>query len=163
MWHIPRRGKLTRPVTNKVMTCGTTFNNQCESTWTAVNFAVLWTTLGLGGNWWWTKLNSPSSMRVVQAKKARRIVLSKMVVQESIGCPWGKCLDDPKHLEYFMEIYLQEPVKLNHMLSFQGMSKIWVHRHNFQRQLQKNILTPKAIVEINIETSDLLKYRGSYK
>ena len=62
-----------------------------------------------------------------------------------------------------MEIYLQEPVKLNHMLSFQGMSKIRVHRHNFQQRLQKNILTPKAVVEINIETSDLLKYRGSYK
>ena len=31
-WHIPRRGKSTRLVTNKVMTCGTTFNNQCEST-----------------------------------------------------------------------------------------------------------------------------------
>ena len=62
-----------------------------------------------------------------------------------------------------MEIYLQEPVKLNLMLSFQGMSKIRVHLHNFQQRLQKNILTPKAVVEINIETSDLLKYRGSYK
>ena len=72
---------------------------------------------------------------LVQAKKVRRIVLSKMVVQESMGRPWVKCLDDPKHLENSMEINLQEPVKLNHMLSFQGMSKILVHRHNFQQRL----------------------------
>ena len=26
-WHIPRKGKLTRPVTNKAMTHGTTSNN----------------------------------------------------------------------------------------------------------------------------------------
>ena len=42
-----------------------------------------------------------------------------MVVQEPMGHPWGKCLDDPQHLENSIEIYLQEPVKLNHMLLFQ--------------------------------------------
>ena len=42
-----------------------------------------------------------------------------MVVQEPMGHPWGKCRDDPQHLENSIEIYLQEPVKLNHMLLFQ--------------------------------------------
>ena len=45
-----------------------------------------------------------------------------MVVQEPMGHPWGKCLDDPQHLENSIEIYLQEPVKLNHVI----ISKAWV-------------------------------------
>ena len=45
--------------------------------------------------------------------------------------PWDKHLDDSQHLENSIEIYSQEPVKLNHMLLFQGMSKILVHRYNF--------------------------------
>ena len=70
-------------------------------------------------------------MRVVRAKKARMAVPSKMVVQEHMARPWGKRLDDPQHLENSIEIYLQKPVRLNHMLLFQGMSKILVHRYNF--------------------------------
>ena len=54
-----------------------------------------------------------------------------MVVQEHMGRPWGKHLDDPQHLENSIEIYLRELVKLNHMLLFQGMSKILVHHYNF--------------------------------
>ena len=60
--------------------------------------------------------------------------------------------------------------KLNHMLLFQGMSKILVHRYNcllnFQRQLWKirsNILTLIPVLEVNSEPSDFLKYRGSYE
>ena len=79
-------------------------------------------------NW---KFNSYSSMKVVQAKKARVAIPSKMVVREHMGHPWGKRLDDPQHLENSIEIYLQELVKLNHMLLFQGMSKILVHCYNF--------------------------------
>ena len=74
-------------------------------------------------------------MKVVQAKKERMAVPSKMVIREHMGRPWGKRLDDPQHLENSMEIYLQEPVKLNHMLLFQDMSKILVHRYNFQWRL----------------------------
>ena len=74
-------------------------------------------------------------MRVVHAKKARMVVPSKTVVQGDMGRPWGKCLDNPQQLENSIEIYLQEPVKLNHMLLFHGMSKILIHRYNFQRQL----------------------------
>ena len=48
-----------------------------------------------------------------------------------MGRPWDKHLDDSQHLENSIEIYSQEPVKLNHMLLFQGMSKILVHRYNF--------------------------------
>ena len=73
-------------------------------------------------------------MKVVR-EKARMVVPSKTVVQGDMGRPWGKCLDDPQHLENSIEIYLQGPVKLNHMLLFQGMSKILIHRYNFQRQL----------------------------
>ena len=58
-------------------------------------------------------------------------VPSKTIVQRDMGRPWGKHLDDPQHLENSIEIYLQELVKLNHMLLFQGMSKILVHRYNF--------------------------------
>ena len=58
-------------------------------------------------------------MGVIQAKKARRAKPNKMVVQEHMGRPWGKHLDDLVHLENSMEIYLQELVKLNHMLLFQ--------------------------------------------
>ena len=58
-------------------------------------------------------------------------VPSKTIVQRDMGRPWGKHLDDPKHLENSIEIYLQELVKLNHMLLFQDMSKILVHRYNF--------------------------------
>ena len=70
-------------------------------------------------------------MKVVQAKKARMVVPSKMVIRENMGRPWDKRLDNPQHLENSVEIYLQEPVKLNHMLLFQGMSKILVYRYNF--------------------------------
>ena len=58
-------------------------------------------------------------------------VPSKTIVQRDMGRPWGKHLDDPQHLENSIEIYLQELVKLNHMLLFQDMSKILVHRYNF--------------------------------
>ena len=59
-------------------------------------------------------------------------VPSKMVVQEHMGRrPWGKHLDNPQHLENSIEIYLREPVKLNHMLLFQGMSIILVHHYSF--------------------------------
>ena len=70
-------------------------------------------------------------MRVVRVKKARIAVPSKTVIQGHMGRPWGKRLDDPQHLENSIEIYLQEPVILNHMLLFQGMSKILVHHYNF--------------------------------
>ena len=87
-----------------------------------------WTRGQLMVNW---KFNSHSSVRVVRAKKARMAVPSKMVIQEHMARPRGKCLDDPQHLENSIEIYLQKPVRLNHMLLFQGMSKILVHRYNF--------------------------------
>ena len=70
-------------------------------------------------------------MRVVRAKKARMTIPSKMVVQEHMGRPWGKHLDDPQHLENTIEIYLRESVKLNHMLLFQGRSIILVQRYSF--------------------------------
>ena len=70
-------------------------------------------------------------MRLIWTEKARMVVPSKMVVQRHMGCPWGKRLDNPQHLENSIEIYLQELVKLNHMLLFQGMSKILVHHYNF--------------------------------
>ena len=63
---------------------------------TVVNFTMLWMTLGQGGNWWWVENStSNSSMRVVQAKKTRMVVPSKMIVQRHMGHPWGKRLDDP--------------------------------------------------------------------
>ena len=52
-------------------------------------------------------------MRVVQAKKARMAVPSKMVVQEHMSRPWGKHLDDLQHLENFIEIYSQELVNVD--------------------------------------------------
>ena len=115
-WHVARR--LTTNVKGRS-------KNSCKF-YSALD--DLWTRGQLMVNW---KLNSNSSMRVVQAKKARMAVLSKTVVQEHMGHPWGKRLDDPWHLENSIEIYLQEPVKLNHMLLFQGMRKILVHRYNF--------------------------------
>ena len=45
-----------------------------------------------------------------------------MVVQEPTGCPWGKCLDDPQHLENSMEIYLQERKIEPYVI----ISKTWV-------------------------------------
>ena len=77
------------------------------------------------------KLNSNLSLRVIRAKKVRIAVPSKMVIQGHMGRPWGKHLDDPRYLENSIEIYPQELEKLNHMLLFQGMSKILVYRYNF--------------------------------
>ena len=57
-------------------------------------------------------------MRIVQTEKARMAVPSKTIVQRDMGRPWGKHFDNPQHLENSIEIYLQELVKLNHMLLF---------------------------------------------
>ena len=63
-----------------------------------------------------------SSIRVVQVKEIRMNILYKTVIYGHKGRPWGKLLDDPQHLENSIEIYLQEPVKLNHVI----ISKAWV-------------------------------------
>ena len=63
-----------------------------------------------------------------------------------MGRPWDKHLDDSQHLENSIEIYSQEPVKLNHMLLFQGMSKILVHRYNFQLYTKHWIVDAKCAI-----------------
>ena len=64
-------------------------------------------------------------MKVVQAKKARMAIPSKMVVREHMGHPWGKRLDDPQHLENSVEIYLQEPVNWTTCYYFKAWVKSW--------------------------------------
>ena len=93
--------------------------------------------------WWWTKNwnSSNSSIRVVQDKKSRMVVPSKMVVQRHMGCPWGKHLDDPWHLEISIEIYLQKLVNWTTCYYFEAWVKSWFIAItsysvlNFQRQL----------------------------
>ena len=70
-------------------------------------------------------------MRVVQVKKARMVLPSMMVVHRHMGRPRGKHMDNPRHLGKFQKSLSTKASELNHMLLFQGMSKILVHRYNF--------------------------------
>ena len=83
--------------------------------------------------WWWTEnwTNSNSSMRVVQVKKARMALLGMAVVHRHMGRPWGKHMDDPKHLGIFQESLSTRVSELSHVLPVWGISKIHVHCYNF--------------------------------
>ena len=66
-------------------------------------------------------------MRVIQIKKSRIVIPTRTIVPRHLGHPRVKHLDDPRHLGKFQKSLSARVSELNHVLLFQGMSKIKVH------------------------------------
>ena len=66
-------------------------------------------------------------------------------------------MDDPRHLGKFQKSLSTRITELNHMLLFQGMSKIQVHCYNFLL----STLLPMTVTEDKIEYSNSYSSCGS--